>query len=77
MFPSLHRDQWNVRIKLFVYFCAETVTIYRQPQSCEQAEVIQNHMNEHVRIIGQGEARNRKYKRLKLGGGQAYARSSA
>jgi hypothetical protein len=28
------------------------------------------------RGIGQGEARHRKYKRLKLGGGQAYDRSS-
>jgi hypothetical protein len=49
--------------------------------SCEtlcrqQAEVIQNHDNENVRNIGQGEARHRKYKRLKLGGGQAYDRSS-
>jgi hypothetical protein len=33
-------------------------------------EVIQNHVNENVRNIGQGEAR------LKLGGGQAYDRSS-
>jgi hypothetical protein len=41
-----------------------------------QAEVIQNHENEHIRDIGQGEARHRKYKRLKLGGGQAYDRSS-
>jgi hypothetical protein len=41
-----------------------------------QAEVIRSHENEHVRDIGQGEARHRKYKRLKLGGGQAYARSS-
>jgi hypothetical protein len=31
--------------------------------------------NEHVRSIGQGEARHRKYKRLKLGGGQDYDRS--
>jgi hypothetical protein len=38
--------------------------------------VIQNHDNENVRNIGQGEARHRKYKRLKLGGGQAYDRSS-
>jgi hypothetical protein len=37
-----------------------------------QAEVIQNHVNEHVRGIGQGEARHRKYKGLKLGSGQAY-----
>jgi hypothetical protein len=37
--------------------------------SCKQAEVIQNHENENVRYIGQGEAPHRKYKRLKLGGG--------
>jgi hypothetical protein len=41
-----------------------------------QFEVIQNHDNEDVRIIGQGEARHRKYKKLKLGDGQAYDRSS-
>jgi hypothetical protein len=35
----------------------------------QQAEVIQNHDNENVRNVGQGEARLRKYKRLKLGGG--------
>jgi hypothetical protein len=39
---------------------------------CKQkAEVIQNHGNEHVRSIGHSEARHKKYKRLKLGGGQA------
>jgi hypothetical protein len=39
-------------------------------KSCrQQAEVIQNHENENVRYIGQGEARYKKYKRLKLGGG--------
>jgi hypothetical protein len=44
---------------------------------CRQhAEVIQNHENEHVRSIGHGKARHRKYKRLKLGSGQAYNRSS-
>jgi hypothetical protein len=42
----------------------------------QQAEVIQNHENENVRNIGQGESRHRKYKWLKLGGGQAYDRSS-
>jgi hypothetical protein len=41
-----------------------------------QAEVIQNHPNPNVHAIGQGEATHRKYKRLKLGGGQAYHRSS-
>jgi hypothetical protein len=44
--------------------------------SRQQAEVIQNHENADVRNIGQVEARHRKYKRLKLGGGQAYDRSS-
>jgi hypothetical protein len=42
----------------------------------QQAEVIQNHENVNVRDIGKGEAQYRKYKRLKLGGGQAYDRSS-
>jgi hypothetical protein len=42
-----------------------------------QAEVILNHENPNVRAIGQGEPRHRKYyKRLKLGGGQAYDRSN-
>jgi hypothetical protein len=35
--------------------------------SCrQQAEVIQNHENENVRYVGQGEARYRKYKRRNL-----------
>jgi hypothetical protein len=42
----------------------------------QQAEIIQNHDNENVRNIGQGEARHRKYKTLKLGGGQVYYPSS-
>jgi hypothetical protein len=37
---------------------------------------LSNHDNENVRYIGQGETRHRKYKRLKLGGGQAYNRSN-
>jgi hypothetical protein len=46
-------------------------------KSCrQQAEVIQNHENENVRYIGQGEAQHRKYKRLKLGGGHVYDCSS-
>jgi hypothetical protein len=46
-------------------------------KSCrQQAEVIQNNENENVHYIGQGEARHRKYKRLKLGGGDVYDRSS-
>jgi hypothetical protein len=44
---------------------------------CEQqAEVVQISENYNVRSIGQGEARHRKYKEFKLGGGQAYDRSS-
>jgi hypothetical protein len=42
----------------------------------QQAEVIQIHENASVRNSGQGEARHRKYKRLKLGGGHAYDHSS-
>jgi hypothetical protein len=46
-------------------------------KSCrQQAEVIQNRENENVRYIGQGKARYRKYKRLKLGGGHLYDCSS-
>jgi hypothetical protein len=36
----------------------------------------QNHENADVRNIGESEARHRKHKGLKLGGGQAYDRSS-
>jgi hypothetical protein len=44
---------------------------------CRQKSVIiQNHDNVNVRYIGQGEARHRNYKRLKLGGGHVYERSS-
>jgi hypothetical protein len=38
----------------------------------KQAEVIRNHENEHVRGVGQGEAKHRKYNRLKLEVGQAF-----
>jgi hypothetical protein len=44
--------------------------------SRQQAEVIQNHENANVRNIGPGDPRHRKYKRLNLGGGQSYHRSS-
>jgi CRISPR/Cas system CSM-associated protein Csm5 (group 7 of RAMP superfamily) len=42
----------------------------------KQAEVVQNHYNRNVRNTGQGEAQQRKYKTLKLGGSQAYDPSS-
>jgi hypothetical protein len=40
-----------------------------------QAEIIQNHENTNVTILGQGEAQHRTFKRLKLGGGKAYDNS--
>jgi hypothetical protein len=42
----------------------------------QQAEVIQYHENANIRDIEQGEPLHRKYTKLKLGGGQAYDRSS-
>jgi hypothetical protein len=42
----------------------------------QQAEVTQNHENEHVCSTGHAKARHRKYKKLKLGSGQAYNHSS-
>jgi hypothetical protein len=42
----------------------------------KHTEVIRNHENEYVRGVGQGEARHRKYKRPKFGGGKAYDHSS-
>jgi hypothetical protein len=59
-----HGFQHSLCIRLYKKLCRQ------------QAEVIQNYENEHVCSIGQGEARHRKYKRLKLGGSQAYDRSS-
>jgi hypothetical protein len=38
----------------------------------QETEVIQNRDDANVGNIGQGEARHRKYKRLKLGGGHVY-----
>jgi hypothetical protein len=40
-----------------------------------QADIILNHVNPNVSGIGQGEARQRKYKRLKLGDSRAYDHS--
>jgi hypothetical protein len=41
-----------------------------------QAEIIHSHENENVRNIGQGESSHGRHKRLKLGGGHLYDRSS-
>jgi hypothetical protein len=55
------------------YVCDYVTKLCRQ-----QAEVIQNHENEHVlgMHIGQGDTRHIKYKRLKLGGREVYDCSS-
>jgi hypothetical protein len=42
----------------------------------QQAEAIQKHDNKNVRNIVEGDARHRKYKRLKLGGGHVYEPTS-
>jgi hypothetical protein len=62
---------------LHVAFQLPYVYDYITKLCMQQAEVIQNHENEKDRNIGQGEARHRKYTRLKLGGGHVYGRSSA
>jgi hypothetical protein len=61
---------------LYTVFKFPYVHDYETKCCRKQAEVIQNQENEHVRSIGQGEARHRKYKGLKLGCGRAYDRSS-
>jgi hypothetical protein len=56
-FPRCIRDLHTAFNLPYVY---DYVTkLYRQ-----QAEVIENHVNEHVRSTGQGKARYRKYKRF-------------
>jgi len=48
------------------------------PKICRKpAEVPQSHDNKIVRSIGNGEAQKRIYKRMKLGGDQAYNLSDA
>jgi hypothetical protein len=61
---------------LHVAFDIPFVYDYIRKLCRQQAEVIQNHDNKNAGNIGQGEANHRKYKRLKLGGGQAYDPSS-
>jgi hypothetical protein len=41
----------------------------------QQANITQNHGNDNVQNTRQGEPRQRKFERLKLGGGHAYNRS--
>jgi hypothetical protein len=68
---------WRTPVReLHKAFSIPYVYDYMTKLSRQQAEVILNHENANVRNIGQGDAPHRKYKRLKLGGGQAYDRSS-
>jgi hypothetical protein len=68
-FPTPIRD---MHISLQIPYVYDYITkLCRQ-----QTQVIQHHENIHVRNTEQGEARHRKIKRLKLGGGQAYDRSN-
>jgi hypothetical protein len=57
--------EWHVALKiLYVYdYITKLCRIH--------AELILNHVNPNVRGTGQGEDRHRKYRRLKLGFGQA------
>jgi hypothetical protein len=61
---------------LHVAFKIPYVYLYVTNLCRKQSEVIQNHVNPNVRTIGQDEAIHREHKRLKLGCGQAYDRSS-
>jgi hypothetical protein len=55
--------------KLHVAFKIPYVYVYIIKLCRTQAEIILNRANRNVHGIGQGEARHRKYKKLKLGGG--------
>jgi hypothetical protein len=67
--PTLVRDFHTVFHYPYVY---DYITNLRR----QQAEIILKDDNEIFRNTGQGEARHRKYKRLKFYDGQAYDRSS-
>jgi hypothetical protein len=69
---------WRTPIRdLHMAFKGPYIYHYITNYAVKHAEVIQNHENANVRNTGQGEPRHGKYNRLKLGGGQAYDRSSA
>jgi hypothetical protein len=59
-------------IKLSLFCTFTIITELRR----QQAEVIQNNGNANVCNIRQGEVQHRKHKKLKVGGDQAYGRSS-
>jgi hypothetical protein len=61
---------------LHVAFKCPYICDYITKLCTQQTEVLKNHENGNVRKIGHGEPGHKKYKRLKLDGGQAYDRSS-
>jgi hypothetical protein len=68
---------WRTSVRdMHVAFKISYVYDYITKSCKQQAKVVQNHENKNFRYIGQGEARHKKYKRLKLGGSHVYDRSS-
>jgi hypothetical protein len=59
-----------------MYFQVPYIYDYITKLCRQQAEIIQNHETANVCNFRNGEARHRKFKRLKLGGGQVYDHSS-
>jgi hypothetical protein len=74
---SLRSNQRLTLIReMHVAFQVPYIYDYITKLCMQQAEVVQNYENANVRDIGKGKAQHRKYKRLTLGGGQAYDHSS-
>jgi hypothetical protein len=74
---TIGNSDWRTPVRdLHLAFKIPYVYDYITKLCRRPAEVILNHENPNVRAIGQGEHKHRKYKRLKLGDGQAYYRSS-
>jgi hypothetical protein len=69
-------DRYTPVCQLHVAFKIPYVYDYITKLRRTQAEVILNHVDPNVHGIGQAVARDQKYKRLKLGGSQAYDRSA-
>jgi hypothetical protein len=72
MTAAQSQQQFNRLTELHVAFKIAYIYDYITKLCRTQAEVILNIVNPNVCGIGLGEAMHRKYKRLKLGGGQAY-----
>jgi hypothetical protein len=69
LLQHMHRTQEMLAAVFSIRYAPR---LYKEGESA----VTPNHKNEHLRCIGQGEARHRKYNRLKLSGSEAYDQSS-